>query len=121
MGDEILTLYRTNHYGYEVEITKDDMPNDVFYSIADECGVDVAYKLLQKFAGNRIDVPVRGYDRLEKRIITREYVKTYSTNTIKELSRRLCISERYVCRVLEQNRVGVESEGQMHLFDKREV
>ena len=55
-------------------ITVDDMPNETFRDIVSICGMDTALKLLTKFSGNTILVPVKGFKNIEAKIILKEYV-----------------------------------------------
>ncbi|MDD3236833.1 MAG: Mor transcription activator family protein [Candidatus Gastranaerophilales bacterium] len=105
--------------GIEIDIekiTSDDMPNEVFQDIADMCGVEAALNLLTFFAGNTINVPLKGFSKIERKIILQEY--DGSNQTIKRLARKLRMSERSVRTVLESSKITPAIEGQISLFER---
>lgn len=106
--------------GYRnLKITVNDMPNELFRDIAEMCGIDAAVRLLENFSGVTIAVPVRGFEKIEKKIILREYTKDYSSITIKRLAGRLNMVEKNIRNVLQNYGFEPDVEGQIHLFDKR--
>ena len=99
-------------------ITVDDMPNETFRDIVSICGMDTALKLLTKFSGNTILVPVKGFKNIEAKIILKEY--DHTTLSIQRLARDLCTSESHIRDVLKANKVDVVQDGQLGLFYKKE-
>ena len=101
--------------GYKIDkITIDDMPNELFRDIADECGIDAAVSLLNRFAGCTIFVPSNGMNRVEKKIILREY--DGEALTIKKLARNLGKAECSIREILKSYKVVPAEQGQLNLF-----
>lgn len=92
-------------------ITRDDMPNDMLAEIFELCGADVALSLITNMQGNIIQVPTRGLEKFEKKLILKEYNGT--TASIRKLARTLVVSETYIRGILSQNRIEAPVEGQM--------
>lgn len=110
-----------NYKGYKIDkITIEDMPNDLFKTIADECGIDAAVSLLNRFQGCSISVPTNGLNRVEKKIILSEY--DGDTLTLKNLARNLGKAESSIREILKSYKVIPAEEGQLNLFklDKME-
>lgn len=98
------------------EIAAEDMPNEVFNDIAETCGVKVAVELLYYFAGNTIIVPTKGFRRIEKKIIKKEY--DGSNQSIKRLARKLRLTERNIRTILSADGIEPVVEGQLNIFGK---
>lgn len=96
------------------DITLDDMPNQYFKDIAELCGMDVACKILSNFQGNMIQVPTRGFLKLQERIILDGYDN--SAQSIKVLARKLVCSEAYIRQVIKRKWGDAPLKGQKPLF-----
>lgn len=103
-----------NYNGLKIDtkdLIEDDMPNEIFKEIFVICGVEVAVSILLNMQGNIIQVPTRGMQKLEKRIIVSEYDGTSAS--IRKIARTLAVSETYIRDVLRRYKKDIPSEGQM--------
>lgn len=102
--------------GLEIDIdllTKEDMPNEQFEDIFLSCGAEVAAKLLQEFGGSTIKVPVRGFKKIEERIIKQEYDGT--AISIQRLARKFNTTEKNVRDILYAKKITPPVIGQKNL------
>ena len=102
--------------GIEINIEDigiEDMPNSDFKDIAEVLGIEAAVKLLYFFTGNNINVPVKGFHKIERKIIAQEY--DGSNQSIKRLAAKLRTTERSIRNVLESMKIEPVVEGQMNL------
>lgn len=97
------------------DLTVDDMPSEIFREIFEICGAEVAVLLLKYMNGNIIQVPTRGFFKLQKKIVLKEYDGT--TASIRKLSRKLNISDAGIREILAENKINAPCEGQLELFE----
>lgn len=109
-----------DYKGYKIDkITRDDMPNEIFKDIADDCGIEAAVSLLRNFSGCTISVPTNGLNRIEKKIILTEY--DGSAYSIKNLARNLEKAESSIREILKSYKVVPAETGQLNLFKVEEL
>ena len=97
----------------------DDMPNGDFKDIYELFGVETALKLLDIFAGNQINVPVRGFDKKKKKMLWKRLQnKPCTYYDVKKISRELGWSSRTVFNIIRDGGIVIQEEGQLGLFDK---
>lgn len=101
------------------EVSIEDMPNGDFKDIYELFGVETALKLLDVFAGNQINVPVRGFDRIKKKMLWKRLTnKPCTYHEIKKISRELGWSSRTVLNFIRDEGLIIQEEGQLGLFDR---
>lgn len=116
MAENTKETYTMSYKGYsDIEVTVDDMPNSLFKDIALLCGVDVAVKLLSNFPGVTIQVPIYGFEKIQKKIILSEY--NNDPYALKTLARKLRLSEYHIRDVLKRYKIVPSENGQTKLFD----
>ena len=104
--------------GIEIDInsiTMEDMPNEQFEDIFLSCGAEVALKLLAEFGGSKIQVPLRGFKKIEDRIIRDEYDGT--AIGIQRLARKFNTTEKNIRDILYSKNATLPTEGQRQLFN----
>lgn len=104
--------------GIEIDInsiTIEDMPNEQFEDIFSSCGAEVALKLLEEFGGSKIQVPTRGFKKIEDKIIRNEYDGT--AISIQRLARKFRTTEKNIRDILYSKKYSVPAEGQTQLFN----
>ncbi len=104
--------------GIEIDInsiTIKDMPNEQFEDIFSSCGAEVAVKLLADFGGSKIQVPTRGFKKIEERMIKDEYDGT--AIGIQRLARKFGTTEKNIRDILYSKKYSVPAEGQTQLFN----
>lgn len=105
-------IIETPYIDFDIdEITIDDMPNSTFREIYEICGKEVAIELLNKFAGCQIQVPLRAFFNLRKRLLKKEFDGT--TESIRRISRKYHFTEAQVRDFLKEAKVKPPVEGQM--------
>ncbi|MBQ9149481.1 hypothetical protein IJX73_00970 [bacterium] len=111
-----MTIY--NYNGLEIDtekLTIEDMPSETFAVIFELCGVEVATSILYNMCGAVIQVPARGFQKIEKKIILQDYDGT--TSSIRAISRKLKISETLIRETLRKSKIPTPSEGQQDFTD----
>lgn len=111
MGRKVKTINLTVDID---DITKQDMPNEMFEEIFDMCGKEVAVSLLENQCGVMIAVPARPFIKLERRLMIDEFDGT--TASIRKIARKYQITEAVVRDELKRNRKNVPVEGQLDMF-----
>lgn len=106
-----MTIFEYNGLKIDSEkLRKEDMPTEIFEEIFEICGADTALSLLIKMSGNLIQVPTRGMQKIEKKIIINDYDGT--TASIRDIARRFNISEMYIRNILSESRIQTPSPNQ---------
>lgn len=106
-----MTIFEYNGLKINSEkLRKEDMPTEIFEEIFEICGADVALSLLIKMSGNLIQVPTRGMQKIERKIIINDYDGT--TASIRDIARRFNISEMYIRNILNESKIKTPSPNQ---------
>lgn len=95
------------------ELNIEDMPNNTFKEIYELCGKEVAVEILNKFSGCQIQVPVKAFFNLRKRLLKDEFDGT--TESIRRIARKYHFTEAQVRDFLKEAKVETPVEGQMSL------
>ena len=80
-------------------ITIDDLPNEEMKIIAQECGIDVALKLMMKCSGLYFNIPVNGFNSLKAKYI----LKNFDGQNSRRLALQLEVSLGFVLKVIRDS------------------
>lgn len=94
--------------------TIEDMPNDDMTLVAQECGMEVAIKLLKNCKGMVLNVPKFGF----KNLIDRYIKENYKPGLANRIALKCGCSQRYVYEVMEID--PEEEKRQARLWDETE-
>lgn len=89
-----------NIWDKNIKLTMDDMPNGDLMLVAENCGIEVATKLMLNLQGVTINVP-RGAMR---KVVSRYICEHYNGSNIKQLALECHVSIRHVYGVLQKNK-----------------
>ena len=87
--------------------------NQYIQLVADKCGEDVATRLIKKFGGEYIYIPIYGFKELKKKLVLSEFDGKNSSI----LALKYSVSERYINKIIAEQHAA-SSVKQLDLFEK---
>ena len=93
-------------------MTIEDIPSEGMRMIAEDCGIEVALKIMQKLAGTRFSVP-----RYWHKIVAEKYIVANASKPVNALAVDVGLSDTMVLRTLNKKVTEIGKPIQRTVFD----
>lgn len=93
-------------------MTIDDIPSEGMRMIAENCGIEVALKIMQNLAGARFSVP-----RNWQKVVAERYIMANASKPVNALAVDVGLSDTMVLRTLNKKATEIGKPVQRTVFD----